>query len=117
MSTGLHAFYTGVLGLDDIPMDQFPRTEADATKGFAGKIRFATEGSMQMLPCTSTNEVINPVDLRGHIAFRTDDLPRFGQSSTHAAFYSDNGTGFRRSGTRSSSIPKAVIAALHEKVA
>ena len=40
----MHDFYTRVLGLDDMPVDQFPRTEASEDKGFTGKIRFATEG-------------------------------------------------------------------------
>lgn len=79
----MHEFYTGVLGLDDIPMESFPRTEAEDGKGFDGKIRFATEGAMQMhlaerdLSVAFRNgQVINPVE-RGHIAFRTDDLAAF----------------------------------------
>ena len=43
---GMHAFYTGILGLDDVPQERFPRTEARGTEGYDGKIRFATEGSM-----------------------------------------------------------------------
>ena len=79
----MHDFYTDVLGLDNIPMDQFPRTEAEGDKGFDGKIKFATEGSMQMhlaerdfTVAFRNGQVINPVE-RGHIAFRTDDLPAF----------------------------------------
>ena len=43
----MHEFYTDLLGLADIPLENFPRTEADAETGYDGKIRFATEGSMQ----------------------------------------------------------------------
>ena len=44
----LHAFYTGVLGLDDIPIQSFPRPEATSQSGYDGKIRFATDGQMKM---------------------------------------------------------------------
>ncbi len=79
----MHDFYTNVLGLDNIPAEQFIRTEATDEEGFAGKIRFATEGKMQMhlaqrdfRVAFKNGQVINPVD-RGHIAFRTDDLAAF----------------------------------------
>lgn len=79
----MHDFYTNVLGLDDIAQENFPRTEADESSGFDGKIRFSTEGSMQMHLAERAfdvafinRQVINPVE-RGHIAFRTDDLPAF----------------------------------------
>ena len=44
----LHDFYTEVLGLDDIPIQTFPRSEATDKRGYDGKIRFATDGQMQM---------------------------------------------------------------------
>lgn len=76
----MHDFYTRVLGLDDMPVTQFPRTEETEDRGFSGKIRFATEGGMQMhlaerdfRVAFKNGQVINPVE-RGHIAFRTDDL-------------------------------------------
>jgi len=79
----MHDFYTNVLGLDDIPQENFPRTEATTGGGYSGKIRFATEGAMQMhlaerdLGVAFRNgQVINPVG-RGHIAFRTSDLAGF----------------------------------------
>ena len=79
----LHDFYTNLLGLNDVPQEEFPRTEAKATQGYDGQIRFATDGQMQMhlaerrLDVAFTNgQVINPVD-RGHIAFRTDDIHAF----------------------------------------
>lgn len=79
----MHDFYTDVLGLDDMPASQFPRTEASEEAGFAGKIRFATDGGMQMhlaerdfRVAFKNGQVINPVE-RGHIAFRTDDLKGF----------------------------------------
>ena len=44
----LHQFYTEVLGLNDIPITSFPRPKATADSGYSGKIRFATDGVMQM---------------------------------------------------------------------
>ncbi len=97
----MHDFYTNVLGLDDIPADQFPRTEAKGGQGFDGKIRFATEGAMQMhlaerdlRVAFHNGQVINPVD-RGHIAFRTDDLAAFlAILDARGIPYSDYGAAF-----------------------
>ncbi|MCK0150945.1 VOC family protein [Marivita sp. S6314] len=100
---GMHDFYTQVLGLDDIPQDNFPRTQATENSGFNGKIRFATDGYMQMhlaeraLDVAFKNgQVINPVD-RGHIAFRTDDLAAFLKIlDANGIPYSDYGTAFAK---------------------
>lgn len=97
----LHDFYTRVLGLDDMPADQFPRTQATEDAGFAGKIRFATEGRMQMhlaerdfRVAFKNGQVINPVE-RGHVAFRTDDLAAFlAILEAEGVPYSDYGTAF-----------------------
>ena len=97
----IHDFYTRVLGLDDMPIDQFPRTQADDTSGFDGKIRFATEGKMQMHLAQRDFKVhfkngrtINPVE-RGHIAFRTDDLAAvLALLEAEGIPYSDYGTTF-----------------------
>ncbi|MEX0283571.1 MAG: VOC family protein [Paracoccaceae bacterium] len=99
----MHDFYTNVLGLDDMPISQFPRTEADENKGFDGKIRFATDGGMQMHLAERAfdvafrnGQVINPVE-RGHIAFRTDDLPAFlAMLDARGIPYSDYGTAFSK---------------------
>ena len=99
----LHDFYTNVLGLDNIPQEDFPRTEANDEVGYNGQIRFATEGSMQMhlaerqLNVAFKNgQVINPVD-RGHIAFRTDDLPALLKILDDKDIpYSDYGTAFAK---------------------
>ena len=99
----LHDFYTRVLGMDDIPIQSFPRTETSENTGYAGKIRFATEGRMQMhlaekdLGVAFKNgEVINPVE-RGHIAFRTDDIEAFkAMLDTQGIPYSDYGTAFAK---------------------
>jgi catechol 2,3-dioxygenase-like lactoylglutathione lyase family enzyme len=99
----LHDFYTGILGLDDMAVDQFPRTEANKDMGYAGKIRFATEGRMQMhlaerelTTAFRNGQVINPVE-RGHIAFRTDDLPAFlKRLDDNGIPYSDYGTTFSK---------------------
>lgn len=100
---GMHAFYTGILGLDDVPQERFPRTEARGTEGYDGKIRFATEGSMQMHLAERqfdvafrNGQVINPV-ARGHIAFRTDDIAAVLKVLDEAGIpYSDYGTTFAK---------------------
>lgn len=97
----MHDFYTNVLGMNDIPQDNFPRTQATGQTGYDGKIRFATEGQMQMhlaerdLEVAFKNgHVINPVD-RGHIAFRTDDIQAFlALLDAKGIPYSDYGTTF-----------------------
>ena len=99
----MHDFYTEVLGLDDIPQSNFPRTAADEEAGYDGKIRFATEGSMQMHLAERDFDVafknkraINPVE-RGHIAFRTDDLAAFLKVlDARGVPYADYGTTFAK---------------------
>lgn len=97
----LHDFYINVLGLDDVPVENFPRTEATKDAGFDGKIRFAETPTMQMhlaerdfTVAFKNGHVINPVE-RGHIAFRTDDLTEFlRRLETRGIPYSDYGTAF-----------------------
>ena len=101
---GMHDFYTKVLGLDDVPQENFPRTEETEEGGYSGKIRFATEGRMQMHLAERdigvafrNGHVINPVD-RGHIAFRTDDIAAFLKLlDDNGIPYSDYGTAFAKS--------------------
>ena len=97
----LHDFYTRVLGLDDIPQENFVRSEATDNRGYSGHIRFATDGAMQMHLAErefdvafKNGQVINPVE-RGHIAFRTDDLAAFLKIlDANNIPYSDYGTTF-----------------------
>jgi catechol 2,3-dioxygenase-like lactoylglutathione lyase family enzyme len=99
----LHQFYTEVLGLEDIPIHSFPRTEATDSNGYDGKIKFATDGIMQMhlaekdLSVAFKNgHAINPVE-HGHIAFRTDDIEAFkAVLDTKQIPYSDYGTAFAK---------------------
>ncbi|MGR3615774.1 MAG: VOC family protein [Paracoccaceae bacterium] len=99
----LHQFYMGVLGLDDIPIENFPRPEESDDSGYSGKIRFATDGAMQMHLAERNldvafkhNESINPVE-RGHIAFRTDDITAFKALLDEKDIpYSDYGTAFAK---------------------
>ena len=99
----LHSFYTDVLGMEDIPAEQFPRTPASDAGGYDGKIRFATEGAMQMhlaerdfRVAFDNGQVINPVE-RGHIAFRTDDIKAFLRLLDEKGIpYSDYGTTFAK---------------------
>ena len=81
----LHHFYTDTLGLTDISITSFPRPKETENTGYSGKIRFATDGQMQMHLAEKNLEIgfkhgeaINPVE-RGHIAFRTDDIEAFKQ--------------------------------------
>lgn len=99
----LHRFYTETLGLDDIPIENFPRPDETEHSGYGGKIRFATEGTMQMhlaerdLKVAFRNgETINPVE-RGHIAFRTDDIAELKRIlEANNIPFSDYGTTFAR---------------------
>ena len=99
----LHDFYTQVLGLDDIPIQSFPRPDVTNSSGYDGKIRFATDGKMQMHLATKdltvafkNGEVINPIE-RGHIAFRTDDISAFmALLDSKGIHYSDYGTTFAK---------------------
>ncbi|MEM8537088.1 MAG: VOC family protein [Pseudomonadota bacterium] len=99
----MHDFYTQVLGLADIPQDNFPRTAAGENTGYDGNIRFATDGGMQMhlaerdfRVAFRNGQAINPV-ARGHIAFRTDDLRAFLQVlDARAIPYADYGTAFSK---------------------
>ena len=79
----LHNFYTKILQLENIPMENFPRPHETENTGYSGEIKFATDGSMQMhlaekdLNVSAKHKMhINPVE-KGHIAFRTDDLEAF----------------------------------------
>ena len=79
----LNTFYKEILQMKSIADINFPRTKSNDKSGYDGKIKFVTEGSMQMhlaekdLNIASKNKRhINPVE-RGHIAFRTDDIEEF----------------------------------------
>lgn len=122
---GMHDFYTNVLGLDDIPMESFPRTEAEDGKGFDGKIRFATDNTMQMhlaerdLTVAFRNgHTINPVD-QGHIAFRTDDLAAFLKILDDLGIpYSDYGNAFSKEWHQVFfQDPEGNVIEVHQKVA
>ncbi len=99
----LHKFYTDVLGLEDLPIENFPRPVATDNKGYDGKIRFATDGAMQMHLAERNldvafkhGETVNPVE-RGHIAFRTDDIEAFkAVLEANNVPYSDYGTAFAK---------------------
>ena len=99
----LHEFYTKILQLDNIPSENFPRTQETEHAGYSGAIKFATDGSMQMhlaekdLNVSAKHKMhINPVE-KGHIAFRTDDIEEF---KTHLRKkniqFSDYGTAFAK---------------------
>lgn len=97
----MHDFYTKIMGLEDIPQENFPRTKVSDKGGYDGKIRFATDGDMQMhlaerdfTTAFVNGQTINPIE-RGHIAFRTDDLAAFLKIlEDNNIPYSDYGTAF-----------------------
>jgi|TARA_B100001094_G_scaffold196684_1_gene190693 catechol 2,3-dioxygenase-like lactoylglutathione lyase family enzyme len=99
----LHDFYTKVLQLENIPMENFPRPEETETTGYSGEIKFATDGLMQMhlaekdLNVSAKNKMhINPVE-KGHIAFRTDDIQSFMKIlKENKIQYADYGTAFAK---------------------
>ena len=99
----LDNFYRNVMKMETISPEKFPRTSATKDKGFDGKIKFVTEGSMQMHLAEKDfdvaikhNQDINPVD-KGHIAFRTDDIEEFKSIlEEHDVPFSDYGTSFTK---------------------
>ena len=99
----LHDFYTKILQLENIPMENFPRPEETETSGYSGEIKFATDGLMQMhlaekdLNVSAKNKLhINPVE-KGHIAFRTDDIESFIKIlKENKIQYADYGTAFAK---------------------
>tara|TARA_B100001057_G_scaffold486996_1_gene569040 strand:- start:2277 stop:2699 length:423 start_codon:yes stop_codon:yes gene_type:complete len=99
----LKDFYVDVLMMDSIAPQNFPRTDADAETGYAGEIKFVTEGSIQMhlaerdLNAAFRNgQQINPVE-RGHIAFRTDSIEAFKAHLRNSRIsFADYGTTFAK---------------------
>ena len=98
----MNEFYTNILEMD-IPITSFPRPDETKETGYSGKIRFATDGQMQMHLAEKNldvafkhGEVINPVE-RGHIAFRTDDIEAFmAMLDGKGIHYSNYGTAFAK---------------------
>ena len=97
----LNNFYKNILKMDSISEENFKRTKATESTGYNGKIKFVTEGKIQMhlaeknLDIASLNKKhINPVE-RGHIAFRTDNLKEFiSILKKNKINYADYGTTF-----------------------
>ena len=44
----LNDFYKNILQLETVPETNFPRTDATIESGYNGKIKFVTDGFMQM---------------------------------------------------------------------
>ena len=99
----LDSFYRNVMKMEIISPEKFPRTSATKDKGYNGKIKFVTEGSMQMHLAEKDldvaikhNQDINPVE-KGHIAFRTDDIEEFKRIlEENDVPFSDYGTSFAK---------------------
>ena len=99
----LDMFYRNVMQMETIPPEKFPRTAATDKAGYDGKIKFVTEGTMQMhlaeqdlKVATKHNQRINPVE-KGHIAFRTDNIAEFkAVLINNNISFSDYGTTFAK---------------------
>ena len=97
----LDSFYRNVMKMETLSPEKFPRTSATKDKGYNGKIKFVTEGTMQMQLAEKDldvaikhNQDINPVE-KGHIAFRTDDIEEFKRIlEENDVPFSDYGTSF-----------------------
>ena len=89
--------------MDTVPESNFPRTDATNDIGYNGKIKFVTEGNMQMHlaekdldVAKKNNQHINPVE-KGHIAFRTDNIQEFKKIlKKNKIQYADYGTAFAK---------------------
>jgi catechol 2,3-dioxygenase-like lactoylglutathione lyase family enzyme len=89
--------------METISPKNFPRTAATKKTGYDGKIKFVTEGSMQMhlaeqdlTVAKKHNQEINPVK-KGHIAFRTDNIEEFKALLREKKIkFSDYGTAFAK---------------------
>ena len=76
----MDAFYRDILGLE------VPRTDSSALekdKGYSGEVGFVWDGAVQVhlaekdvMAGFKTGQIVNPL-VRGHIAYRTDDLDAF----------------------------------------
>ena len=99
----LYVFYQDIMQMDAISPKKFPRTIATNKAGYDGKIKFVTEGTMQMhlaeqdlTIANKHNQEINPVE-KGHIAFRTDDIEEFKARLREKNIpFSDYGTTFAK---------------------
>lgn len=76
----MNDFYRDVLRLD-APKNDLP--ELDKTKGYAGDVSIVSDGAIQThlaqrdtLAGFKTGHTVNPL-VRGHTAYRTDDLAAF----------------------------------------
>ena len=87
--------------MDPIPTHNFIRTTATQNSGYGGKIKFTTEGNIQMHlaerdlnVATKNRQRVNPIE-KGHIAFRTNDIEQFKKHlDDNGIDYSDYGTTF-----------------------
>ena len=99
----LDIFYQNIMQMETIPIEEFPRTAGTDKAGYDGKIKFVTEGNMQMHLAEQDlsvarrhNQEINPVE-KGHIAFRTDDIEEFKAILRENNIqFSDYGTAFAK---------------------
>ena len=99
----LNDFYNDILGLESLSPDNFLRTKSSDKKGYSGKIKFVSDGNIQMhlaekdLNVAAENkQFLNPVE-RGHLAFRTDNIEKIKQIlKKNNIQYADYGNAFSK---------------------
>ena len=92
-----------ILGLESLSPDNFLRTQSSDKKGYSGKIKFESDGNIQMhlaekdLNVAAENkQFLNPVE-RGHLAFRTDNIEKIKQIlKKNNIQYADYGNAFSK---------------------
>jgi catechol 2,3-dioxygenase-like lactoylglutathione lyase family enzyme len=120
----MNEFYTKILEMDSIPIEDFPRTEETVDSGYSGQINFVTEGKIEMHLAErdlnvafKNNHTINPVD-KGHIAFRTDNIKSFiNKLKKESIPYSDYGTTFAKEWHQVFFlVPEGNVIEVHQKI-
>ena len=99
----LNNIYNNILGLESLSPDNFLRTQSSDKKGYSGKIKFVSDGNIQMhlaekdLNVAAENkQFLNPVE-RGHLAFRTDNIEKIKQIlKKNNIQYADYGNAFSK---------------------
>ena len=92
-----------ILSEDILSPDNFLRTQSSDKEGYSGKIKFVSDGNIQMhlaekdLNVAAQNKkFLNPVE-RGHIAFRTENIEKIKQIlKKNNIQYADYGNAFSK---------------------
>ena len=66
----MNRFYTNILEMDSIPIENFPRTEETKDSGYSGKINFVTEKKIEIHA--------RSIFLKGSLLLKAKKLPKSG---------------------------------------